>query len=64
MALTLNKLPWYAQLGMFLALSIAGAGSQSVAWEAHVGGFLAGLLLFSAFDPMSRPASTDDPAVH
>ena len=28
--------------------------SQSVAWEAHVGGFLAGLLLFSLFDPV-RP---------
>jgi membrane associated rhomboid family serine protease len=46
------------------SLSIAGAGSQSVAWEAHVGGFLAGLLLFSAFDPMSRPASNDDAAAH
>jgi membrane associated rhomboid family serine protease len=30
--------------------------NQSVAWEAHVGGFLAGLLLFSWFDPV-RPAS-------
>jgi len=28
-----------------------------VAWEAHVGGFLAGLLLFSAFDPVSRASS-------
>ncbi len=26
--------------------------NQSVAWEAHVGGFLAGLLLFSLFDPV------------
>jgi membrane associated rhomboid family serine protease len=25
---------------------------QSIAWEAHVGGFLTGLLLFSAFDPV------------
>lgn len=45
------------------SLSFAGA-NQSVAWEAHLGGFLAGLLLFSAFDPMSRTASPDDPAVH
>lgn len=30
------------------------AENQSVAWEAHVGGFLAGLLLFSAFDPVGR----------
>jgi membrane associated rhomboid family serine protease len=29
--------------------------NQSVAWEAHVGGFLAGLLLFSLFDPV-RPS--------
>jgi membrane associated rhomboid family serine protease len=31
-------------------LSFVGAG-QTVAWQAHIGGFLAGLLLFSAFDP-------------
>jgi membrane associated rhomboid family serine protease len=30
--------------------------SQSVAWQAHIGGFLAGLLLFSSFDPIP-PAS-------
>ncbi len=41
------------------SLSFAGA-DQSVAWEAHVGGFLVGLLLFSAFDPIA-PAS--EPAV-
>jgi membrane associated rhomboid family serine protease len=30
-----------------------GAGADvRIAWEAHVGGFLAGLLLFSAFDPI------------
>jgi len=27
---------------------------QTVAWDAHVGGFLAGLLLFSSFDPVER----------
>jgi len=34
---------------------------QSVAWEAHIGGFLAGLVLFSLFDPVSRggPPSQD-----
>lgn len=36
------------------SLPIAGE-SQNVAWQAHLGGFLAGLLLFSAFDP-PRPA--------
>ena len=30
---------------------------QSVAWQAHIGGFLAGLLLFSLFDPVPRAAS-------
>lgn len=29
----------------------------SVAWEAHLGGFLAGLLLFGFFDPLQRSAS-------
>ena len=32
--------------------------SQSVAWQAHIGGFLAGLLLFSLFDPIP-PAPRD-----
>jgi len=27
MALTLNKLPWYAQLGLFVAISIGGVGA-------------------------------------
>jgi membrane associated rhomboid family serine protease len=26
--------------------------NQEVAWQAHVGGFLSGLLLFAAFDPL------------
>ena len=34
------------------SFAIVGA-EQSIAWEAHVGGFLAGLLLFSAFDPVA-----------
>ena len=33
--------------------TLLGAG-QSIAWEAHIGGFLAGLLLFSFFDPVPR----------
>lgn len=36
------------------------APSQSVAWQAHIGGFLAGLLLFSPFDPIP-PASRNMP---
>jgi membrane associated rhomboid family serine protease len=37
------------------SLPLLGNGQQ-VAWEAHIGGFLAGLVLFSAFDPAdARP---------
>jgi membrane associated rhomboid family serine protease len=31
-----------------------GLASGAIAWEAHVGGFLAGLLLFPLFDPVPR----------
>lgn len=42
--------------------SITG-GDEVVAWQAHIGGFLAGLLLFSWFDPRHGPAHfTDDGA--
>ena len=27
----------------------------TVAWQAHIGGFVAGLLLFPVFDPIRRP---------
>lgn len=41
------------------AVPIVGAG-QTVAWEAHIGGFLAGLLLFSVFDPVPRRIPPED----
>jgi membrane associated rhomboid family serine protease len=31
-----------------------GAAPGSVAWQAHIGGFVAGLVLFSLFDPVPR----------
>lgn len=34
-------------------IDITGTGAQ-IAWEAHLGGFLAGLLLFPFFDPVRR----------
>ncbi len=34
-----------------------GLASGPIAWEAHIGGFLAGLLLFRWFDPVRRPAA-------
>jgi len=37
-------------------------GGESVAWQAHIGGFLAGLLLFAWFDPVPRVPRYDDPA--
>lgn len=33
-------------------LAMPGMDEQQVAWEAHIGGFLAGLLLFPLFDPV------------
>jgi membrane associated rhomboid family serine protease len=56
-------------LGVWFGLNLLfGLGSvsflvgenQSIAWEAHVGGFVVGLLLFSAFDPV-QPAPTTPP---
>jgi membrane associated rhomboid family serine protease len=41
------------------SVSITG-NEQPVAWEAHVGGFIAGLVLFSWFDPVgSAPEQSD-----
>jgi membrane associated rhomboid family serine protease len=40
-----------------LAFGLTGGGglsSSAIAWEAHIGGFVAGLLLFGTFDPVSR----------
>jgi len=34
-------------------VDVTGTGAQ-IAWEAHLGGFLAGLLLFPFFDPVGR----------
>jgi membrane associated rhomboid family serine protease len=36
------------------------AENQVVAWQAHIGGFLAGLLLFSWFDPAPELPQIDD----
>lgn len=43
------------------SLSITGS-EQPVAWQAHIGGFLAGLLLFSWFDPAPHEPQYDDVA--
>jgi membrane associated rhomboid family serine protease len=41
------------------SLPITGS-EQPVAWQAHIGGFLAGLLLFSWFDPAPRDSQSED----
>lgn len=54
-------------LGVWFALNIIfGVGaigvesvSASVAWQAHIGGFFAGLLLFALFDPVPRVRNDD-----
>jgi membrane associated rhomboid family serine protease len=46
---------WFGVNIVFGVASIAiGMEGASVAWQAHIGGFLAGLLLFSVFDPVPR----------
>ena len=46
---------WFG-INIVFGIGAIGVGSnvQSVAWQAHIGGFLAGLLLFSWFDPVPR----------
>jgi membrane associated rhomboid family serine protease len=48
---------WFGVNIIFGIGSIAiGADGASVAWQAHIGGFLAGLMLFALFDPVPRGA--------
>jgi membrane associated rhomboid family serine protease len=54
---------WFGINIVFGLGSVAvGATTQSVAWQAHIGGFLAGLLLFSWFDPVLRAILQDNQA--
>jgi membrane associated rhomboid family serine protease len=63
---------WFGVNIIFGMGSIAvGSEGANVAWQAHIGGFLAGLLLFSLFDPIPRspsrasePSPADMPDVH
>jgi membrane associated rhomboid family serine protease len=46
---------WFGVNIIFGIGSIAiGSDGASVAWQAHIGGFVAGLMLFSLFDPVPR----------
>ena len=63
---------WFGVNIIFGMGSIAvGSEGATVAWQAHIGGFLAGLLLFSLFDPIPRaqrtasePSPSDMPDLH
>jgi membrane associated rhomboid family serine protease len=46
---------WFGVNIVFGLGSLAiGSEGASVAWQAHIGGFFAGLLLFALFDPIPR----------
>ncbi|HEX5507098.1 MAG TPA: rhomboid family intramembrane serine protease [Pseudolabrys sp.] len=50
---------WFGINFLFGAVSLPlTSGDQPVAWQAHIGGFLAGLLLFGWFDPVRPHAKT------
>jgi membrane associated rhomboid family serine protease len=62
---------WFG-VNIVFGMGSVGVGSEdvNVAWQAHIGGFFAGLLLFSLFDPIPRAsrdaadASSSDLADH
>jgi membrane associated rhomboid family serine protease len=41
-------------------ISLPGEGDMPIAWEAHIGGFLAGLVSFTLFDPVQVDASSEE----
>ncbi|MFG1263960.1 rhomboid family intramembrane serine protease [Xanthobacter aminoxidans] len=46
---------WFAFNLLFaFGVSLPGTEDAEVAWQAHIGGFVAGLLLFPLFDPVPR----------
>lgn len=50
---------WFGVNIIFGIGAVSMPGTEgSVAWEAHIGGFLTGLLAFSLFDPVRASAST------
>lgn len=44
---------WFG-LNLVFGLVSSVQGMSGIAWEAHIGGFLAGLFLFPVFDPVSK----------
>jgi membrane associated rhomboid family serine protease len=64
---TLRDIRFLLFLGVWLGLNaLIGLGTvsfaepgQQIAWQAHIGGFAAGLFLFTAFDPVAPRAELD-----
>jgi membrane associated rhomboid family serine protease len=53
-------LAWFGVNLLFGLVPFGAAGvGQAVAWQAHIGGFLAGLVAFAAFDPIPQAAEPD-----
>jgi membrane associated rhomboid family serine protease len=51
---------WFAVNFVFgVGSTIVPGSQQEIAWQAHVGGFLAGLLLFPLFDPVASGRAGD-----
>src|SRR5499433_3826757 len=49
---------WFGVNILFGVFSVGMPGvEQAIAWQAHIGGFLAGLLAFAAFDPIPTSAA-------
>jgi membrane associated rhomboid family serine protease len=52
-----------AWFGLNLLFGIGSASfpgfEQAIAWQAHIGGFVAGLILFALFDPIPPHAEVD-----
>jgi membrane associated rhomboid family serine protease len=57
-------LAWFGLNGLLALPELAMPGIEAnVAWQAHIGGFVAGLLGFAAFDPAPPlPTASDGPA--
>src|SRR5258708_39583860 len=52
---------WFG-LNLLLGLGTLtiGDGEAPIAWQAHIGGFVAGLVLFAAFDPFGNAPPRED----
>lgn len=48
------KVPAVLLLGLWFLLQVMGAGGPGVAWMAHIGGFVAGILMVRRFLPQRR----------